>query len=57
MAEYENGMSQRDNRTDAFKKFALSLKKKKVLHYLQGQLLQHPYFTFVLLIVVEMITN
>lgn len=28
MAEYENGISQIDNRTDAFKKFAVSLKKK-----------------------------
>lgn len=55
MAEYENGISQIDNRTDAFKKFAVSLKKK--VHYLQGQLLQHPYFTCVLFMVVEMITN
>lgn len=31
MAEYENGISQIDNRTDAFKKFFVSLKKKSSL--------------------------
>lgn len=56
-AKHENGMSQIDNRTDAFKKFAVFLKKKKKFIHCRGSFCKHPHLTCVLFMVVEMITN